>query len=279
MEWDDSYFNIIKRVVNRSIPYDQDLSQEALSFVLEEIWKEDQKRLQSYREGTNVNNFVSVVTLRTLRDFWVYKRGRVRYPKRLLEASNFLKLLVYRRLCWQKQPVKFIIEQLTDAGKVPEEVEDAIWEIREEYRDCEAPKVREVSEEELSESGPDSDDAHPNQRPSPSNYSPSEILLAKDLRYFFNYILRGVPEQIPEDRIISATARTEMLKLRKKFKATDEECRFLRLIYLSGIEALAAGKIFGWKKNVAYGKKQRLWKKFNKLLKEKWILEEFYSKN
>lgn len=279
MDWDDSFFEIIEHVVKKSIPYDQDLAQEALSFVLEEIWKDNQKRLLNHREGISANNLVSMVTLRTLRDFWVHKKGRIRYPRRLLEGSNFLTLLVYKRLCWQKQPVKFIIEQLTDAGNAPEEVETAIWEIREKYTDCEAPKVREISEGDLPESTPGLDNAPLKQRPASNNCSPSEMLLAKDLRYFFNYILRGVPEQIPEDRIISAKTRSEMQQLRKKFKATDQECKFMRLIHLSGIGTLAAGKLFGWKKNVAYGKKRRLWKKFNKLLKKRWILEEFCAPN
>jgi hypothetical protein len=282
MNWDEflsneNALNLIRKAVFKSIPENQDLAAEAVSYVAEEILKDNKRRLQDYRTVIDPENYLYFVIRRIMRDFWISKKGRFRCPPSLLKQkkAGFLKVLIYKMLCWQQLPTEFIIERLTDAGKNSEDIKRLIEEIRTAYQNCQKPIKSEISIEDIS-SVPSNkqNDSIPFHWPIVTEEPLIEKVMVNDLHYFFNYILRGVPEKIPVGRIISAKVRKQMVKARQKFRASNEECRFFRLIHLTEMSVSAAGRMFGWRKDVAQGKSRRLWKKFCRVI-PKELLEEF----
>ena len=137
-------FNLMKKIVRSSFPNNPEIAEEALSYVSEKILIDNKKCLQDYDPDRNATVYFCFIIRRIIRDFRLQKWGRFRPPKSLLKQPNFLLVLVYKLLCWEKRSEEAVVEQLMNSGRDPDLIEEAIWIIRDTYKNCENPKFQEI---------------------------------------------------------------------------------------------------------------------------------------
>jgi hypothetical protein len=259
-------FNLMKRIVKSSFPNNPEIAEEALSYVSEKILLNNKKCLQDYDPSRNATAYFCFVIRRIIRDFRVDKWGRFRPPKSLLEQPNFLLVLVYKLLCWEKTPEEAVVEQLKDSGRDPDLIKEAIWTIRDTYKHCEDPKYQEI---------PIEDDGSVVEQQTHNfievsqavGENPEESLFKKQLQYLVGLIFQDDPTEIQENYAISEKINKFKKKLKSKFRATDKDRLFLRMVYLDGLKIPEAGRKLKWNQWRSYGKHRRLMTQLRVLVK------------
>ena len=259
-------FNLMKRIVNSSFPTNPEIAEEALSYVSEKILVDNKKRLQDYDPSRNATAYFCFIILRIIRDFRVEKWGRFRPPKSLLKQPNFLLVLVYKLLCWEKMPEEAVVEQLKTSGRDPDLVKEAISIIRDNYKNCENPKFREIPIEDDS-SGVEQQTHNFEEASQAAGENPEDSLLIKQLQYLVRLIFQDDPTEIHESYKVSEKINTFKKKLKSKFRATDKDRLFLRMVYLDGLRVPEAGRKLKWNQWRSYGKHRRLLTQLRVLVK------------
>jgi hypothetical protein len=250
-------FNLMKRIVGSSFPKNPETAEEALSYVSEKILIDNKKCLQDYDPSRNATAYFCFVIRRIIRDFRVQKWGRFRPPKSLLKQPNFLLVLVYKLLCWGKMPEEAVVEQLMDSGRDPELIKEAIWIIRDTYKNCENAKFQEIPIED-EDSGTERQDHNFIEVSQAVGENPEDMLLNKQLQYLVRFIFENDPTEIRENYTVSEKIKKLKKKLEYKFRATDKDRLFLRMVYQDGLKIPEAGHKLKWNKWRSYGKHRRL---------------------
>ena len=257
-------FNLMKRIVRSSFPNNPETAGEALSYVSEKILVDNKKCLQDYDPSRNATAYFSFVIRRIIRDFRVHKWGRFRPPKSLLKQPNFLLVLVYKLLCWGKMPEEAVVEQLMDSGRDPDLIKKAIWIIRDTYKNCENPKFQEIP---IEDSGVEQPDNRFEEVSQAVGENPEDRLLKKQLQHLAQSIFQNDPTEICENYAISEKINEFKKKMKYKFRATDKDRLFLRLVYQDGMKIPEAGNKLKWNKWRSYGKHRRLLTQLRQLVK------------
>jgi hypothetical protein len=239
-------FNLMKRIVRSSFPNNPETAGEALSYVSEKILVDNKKCLQDYDH------------------FRVHKWGRFRPPKSLLKQPNFLLVLVYKLLCWGKMPEEAVVEQLMDSGRDPDLIKEAIWIIRDTYKNCENPKFQEIP---IEDSGVEQPDNRFEEVSQAVGENPEDRLLKKQLQHLAQSIFQNDPTEICENYAISEKINKFKKKMKYKFRATDKDRLFLRMVYQDGLKIPEAGRMLKWNKWRSYGKHRRLLTQLRLLVK------------
>ena len=259
-------FNLMKRIVKSAFPNNPETADEALSYVSERILVDNKKRLQDYDPSRNATAYFCFVVRRIIRDFRVEKWGRFRPPKSLLKQPNFLLVLVYRLLCWEKIPEEAVVEYLKDSGRDPDLIKEANSIIRDTYKNCENPNFQEIPIEDGG-SGVEQQ-AHNFEEVSEAvGENPEDSLLKKQLQYLVGLIFQDDPTEIHENYKVSEKINTFKKILKSKFRATDEDRLFLRMVYLDGLKVPEAGRKLKWNQWRSYGKHRRLLRQLRVLVK------------
>ena len=259
-------FNLMKRIVGSSFPKNPETAEEALSFVSEKILIDNKKCLQDYDPNRNATAYFCFVIRRIIRDFRVQKWGRFRPPKSLLKQPNFLLVLVYKLLCWGKMPEEAVVEQLMDSGRDPELIKEAIWIIRDTYKNCENPKFQEVAMEDEG-SGVEQQNHNFEEVSQAVGENPEDMLFQKQLQYLVRFIFQNDPIETNENHTVSEKINKFKKKMTHKFKATDKDRLFLRMVYQDGLKIPEAGRRLKWNKWRSYGKHRRLLTQLRQLVK------------
>ena len=82
--------------------------------------------------------------------FIEHKKGKPRLPKDLISQDNYLWIIVYKLLCWERMSETDVIEKVRESalGKRDSSViHEALGVIRNRYPDCGKPKEKEVHTE------------------------------------------------------------------------------------------------------------------------------------
>jgi hypothetical protein len=259
-------FNLMKKIVRSSFPNNPEIAEEALSYVSEKILIDNKKCLQDYDPNRNAAAYFCFIIRRIIRDFRLQKWGRFRPPKSLLKQPNFLLVLVYKLLCWEKRSEEAVVEQLMNSGRDPDLIEEAIWIIRDTYKNCENPRLREIPIEDEG-SGVDQSDNRFEEVSQTVVENPEDRLLKKQLQYLVQCILQNDPTDIDENYAISEKMDKFKKKMKYKFRATDKDRLFLRMVYQDGIKIPEAGRRLKWNKWRSYGKHRRLLTQLGQLVK------------
>ena len=259
-------FNLMKKIVNSSFPNTPEIAEEALSYVSEKILVDNKKSLQDYDPRRNATAYFCFVIRRLIRDFRVEKWGRFRPPKSLLNQPNFLLVLVYKLLCWEKMPEEAVVEQLKISGRDPDLVEEDISIIRDTYKNCEYPKLREIPIEDDG-SGVELQTHSFEDASRAVGENPEDSLLNKQLQYLVRLIFQDDPTEIHENYTVSEKINRFKKKLKSKFRATDKDRLFLRMVYLDGLKVPDAGRKLKWSQWRSYGKHRRLLTQLRALVK------------
>lgn len=273
-------YKLIERTVRASLKkssiYQQDIIEDAISYVSEELLKNNKKRLQAYNPAKDQcrdgKAFFYFIVCRIVRDYEIHKFGRYRRPKSIMDNPDFLVILVYDLLYRQKLSDDEVVEQLRDAGREPVLVKEAIRIVRDTYNDRDRPKLGQVSIEDLNSI------AVQNQKTlHPVSQDPSDILLIKQIGYLLSMVFNErIIDEIPDDHMLPRHIRKLSAELNDKFQVSDIERKFLRLVYLDGMKVGVAGKSAGWNNSVAKEKHRQLKRKLRKIL-PKSALQEFVS--
>ena len=259
-------FNLMKRIVRSSFPNNPETAEEALSFVSEKILIDNKKCLQDYDPSRNATAYFCFVIRRIIRDFRIQKWGRFRPPKSLLKQPNFLLVLVYKLLCWGKMPEEAVVEQLMDSGRDPDLIKEAIWIVRDTYKNCEDSKFQEIPIEDQ-DSGVEQQNYNFEEVSQAAGEDPEDSLLKKQFQYLVRLIFQDDPTKIYENYPVSEKIHKFKKKLKYKFKATDKDRLFLRMVYQDGMDVPEAGRKLKWNKWRSYGKHRRLLTQLRMLVK------------
>ena len=250
-------FNLMKKIVTSSFPSNRETAEEALSYVSEKLLVDNKKRLQGYDPSRDAKAYFCFVVRRVIRDFRIQKWGRFRPPKSLLKQPNFLLVLVYRLLCWEKRPEEAIVERLKDSGKDPDLIKEAIWMIRDTYKNCENPKSQDIPIEDEG-FGAEQHDHHYEEVSQAVGENPEDRLLKKQLQHLVGFIFHNDHAEGDQNNTVSEKISKFKRKMKKKFRASDTDRLFLRMVYLDGMKIPDAGNILKWNKWRSYGKHRRL---------------------
>ena len=259
-------FNLMKRIVKSSFPNNPETAEEALSYVSEKLLIDNKKCLQDYDSSRNATAYFCFVIRRIIRDFRLQKWGRFRPPKSLLKQPNFLLILVYKLLCWGKMPEEAVVEQLKDSGRDPDLIKEAICIIRDTYKNCGNPDFKEIPIEDK-DSGVEQKNHNFEEGSQSVGENPEDRLLKKQFQYLVRLIFQDDPTKIYENYPISEKINNYKKKLKYKFRATDKDRLFLRMVYQDGMKIPEAGHKLKWNKWRSYGKHRRLLTQLGKLVK------------
>jgi hypothetical protein len=259
-------FNLMNKIVRSSFPNNPETAEEALSFVSEKILIDNKKCLQDYDPTRNATAYFIFIIRRIIRDFRIHKWGRFRPPKSLLKQPNFLLVLVYKLLCWEKRPKEAVVEELRDSGRDPDFIKEAIGMICDTYKNCEDPKVREVAREDEG-SGAEQQTHNFEDVSQAAGENPEDLLFQKQLQYLVRFIFQNDPIETDVNRMVSEKINKFKKKMTSKFKATDKDRLFLRMVYQDGLQIPEAGRRLKWNKWQSYGKHRRLLTQLRKLVK------------
>ena len=259
-------FNLMKKIVRGSFPNNPETAEEALSFVSEKILIDNKKCLQDYDPTRNATAYFCFIIRRIIRDFRIQKWGRFRPPKSLLKQPNFLLILVYKLLCWEKRPEEAVVEELLDSGRDPNFIREAIEMIRDTYKNCENPKFQEVAMEDEG-SGVKQQNHNFKEVSQAVGENPEDMLSQKQLQYLVRFIFQNNPTETNENHTVSEKINKFKKKMTRKFKATDKDRLFLRMVYQDGLKIPEAGRRLKWNKWRSYGKHRRLLTQLRVLVK------------
>jgi hypothetical protein len=259
-------FNLMKKIVVSSFPNNPETAEEALSFVSEKILVDNKKHLQDYDPSRNAKAYFCFVIRRIIRDFRVQKWGRFRPPQSLLKQPNFLLVLVYKLLCWEKRSEDAVVERLIDSGRDPDLIKESIWMIRDTYKNCDKPKMREVpmEDEDIGEEQHYQDFEEASKT---VGENPEDRLFKKQIQYLVQFIFQNDHTELHENYTVSEKFGKLKNKLQSKFKATDKDRLFLRMVYQDGMKVPEAGNRLKWNKWRSYGKHRRLITQLRHLVK------------
>lgn len=266
----------VKAALRKSSINQQDIIEDAISYVSEELLKNDKKRLQAYNPAKDQNRdgkaFFYFTVCRIVRDYKTYKFSRYRRPKSLMDNSDFLIILVYDLLYKQKLSADEVVEQLKDAGKEPELVKEALQIVRDTYKDRDGQKFRQIPIENI--------DLIPMQNQKvflPASEDQFDILMIKQLKYLLSIVFKErIMDEIPDDHMLPRRIRKLAAELNDKFQVSETERKFLRLVYLDGMKVGVAGKNVGWNNSAAKEKHRQLKRKLRRIF-PKSTLREFIS--
>lgn len=259
--WDFLDFLSKKRFLEENIAH------EALIYTVEKLEEDDWKRLKSYNGDSSLKTYISVVASRLFSDFSRNKFGRVR-PPAWLKKQGGLWLELFTRLCLERQTVGEVVENYKrdDLKRNIQIVEEAIAVILSRITDC--GKVT----GDVILSDPLSLENESVIEPSFHHLTPEDIYHANERVTAINVVGRCITGD--SDIPVDVSLKPAVKKLKKYVVLTQEEIFFLKSIYQEGLSVSAAGRLLGWKTNVAAGKHRRLMKTILKGLEKSDLLTQ-----
>jgi hypothetical protein len=186
-----------------------------------------------------------------------------------MDNPDFLVILVYDLLYRRKLSADEVVEQLTDAGREPVLVEEAIQTVHDDYKGRDRLNCRQVSIEDLSSN------AVQNQKIlHPASQDPFDIIMTCHIRYLLSIVFNErMIDEIPDDHMLPQHIRKISAELNDKFQVSDNERKFLRRVYLDGMKVGVAGKNAGWNCSVAKEKHRQLKLKLRKVFPKSTLRE------
>ena len=157
---------------------DTGTAEEAITFVTEELSKDDWRKLRMYKPIAEFKTYLMTVVSNLLVDFARKKYGRKRVPG-WIKKRGVLWSKIYMLLCIERQSNNDVAEQMADDQKNPAIVEEAIWVIKEEVTDCGQP-LRPMPVQ------PDTEPV----------YTPEELLLNKEIKSRITALNLGGQERL-----------------------------------------------------------------------------------
>jgi len=138
-----------------------------------------------------------------------------------------------------------------------QDIKEAIWIVRDTYKNCEDSKFQEIPIEDQ-DSGVEQQNYNFEEVSQAAGEDPEDSLLKKQFQYLVRLIFQDDPTKIYENYPVSEKIHKFKKKLKYKFKATDKDRLFLRMVYQDGMDVPEAGRKLKWNKWRSYGKHRRL---------------------
>ena len=243
-----------------------ELKEELLSHIHEKLFENDRRRLKLYdkTKGASVLTYFCTVVNRLISSYFQIHYGRFRPPKWLLDQNDFLMLMIYKHLCFERMPEDELLEYLKNnaPGKRKQSsIEKRINIVLQKFPNCGKVDQNPLCVEKMQiSSGEDTQE---------------EKLMVSHWADIFKVIFS--PKDTDQAKIYDdALYHSEIEQIKEKFtqyfQISPEKRLFLRMIYQDGMTITAAGKQVGWNKNQSTSHHRRL------LAKLRSILEEHFKK-
>lgn len=264
---------LIKKIINRRCTGMPEHKEELLSYIYEKLLENDRHRLKLYdaSKGAKPVTYLCAVVNRLVSSYFQNHFGRFRPPELLLKQNDFLMILIYKHLCFQKMKQNDLIEYLKNSvsGKRKQcFIEEKINAIKALYPRCGQEQAKEVHMEEAVIPSKEKNQEH--------------FLTASHIFNVFHLIMTTGQKNAAPGKLKTGEPRTDNMpkdkplhncelekiknKLSCEFNIPPEKQIFLRMIYQDGMSITAAGKQLGWNKNQSTGHHRRLLGKLKSIL-------------
>ena len=252
------HWQYLQRIANKRFPYDSQLAEESLDYVLEKLEVKQWRRIREY-QGRGFTSFISVTANRLITDFCRKIGETPHVPKWISQRGAFWKK-AYFMLCVKclnrHEATQLLIDDAVTAGKQAEFAQSVVLEIlhREKLRQ----KKQFVSVENDSVNEPVSD-----------NQAPMDLLDEMEVnqsRQLLFQLLDYLAEPQKTVSINNPQLKQWLEKLQPIFKLDSEDYLLLRLVYQQGLQVTEAGRRLHLNTNQVQGRHRRLLQRLSKAL-------------
>lgn len=254
--------------------FDPIVAEEAVSYVLEQLAKDDWSRARRHQGRASFKTYLNEVVYRLLEDFARHKFGRHRTPTWIREQGA-LWIWVYDLLCRQRQSAPAVIELAYKAPtgeRDPAVLRRIIAAIRGQIINCGAPTAEAIERPFFDYGerfdpevlGPDGSGQGPSVEA--LEIAEQEVCLLKLVAEWMQSA--GAAGEATTYPIHSQVLVAALRRLQDILVLEPEDRLLLRLIYQEGMMAAAAGEQLGLNVNQTHGRRQRLEKRIRKALQE-----------
>lgn len=133
-----AHWNLLENLSKKRFK-DVSVAIEATSFVLDQLEKDDWKRVRGFQGRSNFTTYLSTMATRLLEDFSRIKYGRIR-PPQWIKDRGALWIEIFKRLCLEKFSRNEVIEIMTAPASKAERnsatIDAAVTTILENIIDC-----------------------------------------------------------------------------------------------------------------------------------------------
>jgi len=148
---EDNYSNLQRYIKNKFFD-NPDTAEDIISFVSEKLVEDNMRRLCIFKGRSSHKTYFFVVIRRLISKYFEIKNGRFYPPKGLYD---YLLIIVYRLLCYEKRSEDAVINILMDKGKSEAVIEESIEFIRKYYPCGQSYKIENYGDIDIEDSGHD----------------------------------------------------------------------------------------------------------------------------
>lgn len=233
---------------------DANLASEALLFTMEQLERDDWKRVRAFQGRAQFKTFLTSLASRLFVDFSRKKFGRIRPPSWLKKMGPMWESL-FKLLCLERQNVHDAIESLSQSvpeGRDAELIQHAAFTILEKITDCGKSTGQEQAvEPEILEQAAVAniyctvDAAETNQK----------LAVLKDL---YTCIIEETPSWEAQNSQHYRAMEKIRTHLAEKVQLGAEQRLLLKMIYQDGLKVSAAGRMLGLSADQAHWQQKKL---------------------
>ncbi|WP_353570813.1 hypothetical protein [Candidatus Albibeggiatoa sp. nov. BB20] len=233
------HWQYLNQLAHKRFPQDNQLAEQAIDYVLEQLEKNDWRRVCQY-EGKGFTAFITVTTNRLLIDFG-RKVGEIPYiPSWIQQAAPAWKQVFL--LLHKGEAKSEIIHRMTEAMDIEvQTVTNMIIKIEQKQKF--KTKTTQIELEQLENIKSEAPD-------------PEQDLNQSEYNAWFNIIFQTLKQE--NTKIESKKLKSLADNLQNYITLTSEERLFLLMIYQDELSISEAGRRLDWNQNQAAGKHKRL---------------------
>jgi DNA-directed RNA polymerase specialized sigma24 family protein len=218
------HWQYLEALARRRFPYNDNLSHEALHYILDCMEADEWRRIRSWQQQGRFLTYLTTMTTRLLTDFSRKQFGHIRKPKWLAAKQDETWDMAYRLLITEKFTQHEVVEILT---------------LRQPYRDKRTLSqiVRTIQCRCNATTGPNTEHYEPVDNhvlPSPANCEPEQQLMIDN--YELAEALRCCLINADETQTLNSDRTTKLLhQLQPQLQLSDEDRLILQLRYSDGL--------------------------------------------
>ena len=253
-----SHWELVNRLAARRFARDS-VAEEAALYVMEELEKDNWKKLRQFTGRSKFVTYFSSVAYRLLEDFSRKRYGRKRVP-RWIARQGGIWMVLYRLLCFERFAFHEAVALAGDRrSDVPEErIERVAEQILGEVLDC-GSGIQEVAYQEEGP-GPEADISSISSQQEKIEQNQKAQLLSSLCVELFG----GSDEK----------ANALKTLLNHRIQLSVEERLMLRLCHQQGLSVAEAGRMVGLNRYQAHGRMKRLYLRIRNSIREQGYEEE-----